>query len=383
MNVDLTNKIVSWYGVISTGLLTCYSLPSQPEPRSKWYYVAFYLVVAHLDNAGTCLDLQPAYDQKVQWHQGGRISCNTHYGLITVKMAFVTLATYPSFLSKSLTWNFPKVQWHMHGWLVVGAFYSPKLEDRILDRKPDWPVSLWPCVLLSGQRARLASVIMTLCTAAWSEKGTCIYFVIDRLWQWCPAVVINCIRSGNMGTSTHIHTCIPPTHICTHTCHTHTCHTHTHTRHTHTHTYVTHTHTHTHTHTFTHAHNAHTYTHRYHTYIQEVWQFLGVSLPSEAEIKLTHKNANTWISSSKYKDSFHMDSKTRQMLTEFFKPYNLRLARLLNDTRFLWKEWTSASASLTLWREICSCLYFRYSSFNFQCVIVFKLQWVILFNWNE
>jgi len=150
-------------------------------------------------------------------------------------MAFVTLATYPSFLSKSLTWNFPKVQWHMHGWLVVGAFYSPKLEDRILDRKPDWPVSLWPCVLLSGQRARLASVIMTLCTAAWSEKGTCIYFVIDRLWQWCPAVVINCIRSGNMGTSTHIHTCIPPTHICTHTCHTHTC---SYTAHTHTHTYI-------------------------------------------------------------------------------------------------------------------------------------------------
>ena len=232
----------------------------------------------------------------------------------------------------------------MRGWLVVGAFHSPKLEDKILDRKPDWPVSLWPCVLLPGQGAGLASVTMTLCTAVWSEKGTCIYFVIDRLTVVpCHCHQLHQVRKhGYMHTHTHMHTSHTHMYTYTHVTHTHVTHTHTH---------VTHTHTHTHTHT------AHTYAHQHHTHIQEVWQFLGVPLPSEAEIKLTHKNANTWISSSKYKDSFHMDSKTRQILTEFFKPYNLRLARLLNDTRFLWKEWTSTSASLTLWRELYTAVY--------------------------
>ena len=89
---------------------------------------------------------------------------------------------------------------------------------------------------------------------------------------------------------------------------------------------------HTHMHTCTHTHT-HT-----HTRTQQVWQFLGVTLPSQTEMRLTHKNENTWIKAREYKDSFHMHNKTREMLTEFFWPYNMRLASLLKDVRFLWQD---------------------------------------------
>ena len=149
MNVDLTNKIASWYGVIIAGLLTCYSLPSQPEPQSKWYCGGLYLVVSHLGNAGTCLGLQVAYDQKVQWHQGG-----SHVNPLWVNHCWDGLC-YPSHIPKL---SLPEFHLELskgpmtYAWVAGGrCFPFPKARRQNL-----------------GQKAGLASVTMTLCTAAWS-----------------------------------------------------------------------------------------------------------------------------------------------------------------------------------------------------------------------
>ena len=75
-----------------------------------------------------------------------------------------------------------------------------------------------------------------------------------------------------------------------------------------------------------------------------VWKFLDTSIPSEKDFALAirHRriddNANNWIKSEKYRDTFQMWPRTNQLLQSFFHPYNERLARLLNDEIFLWQD---------------------------------------------
>ena len=66
-----------------------------------------------------------------------------------------------------------------------------------------------------------------------------------------------------------------------------------------------------------------------------VWKFLGVPAVNATPIEKP-PNANEWINSSQYRDHFKMWPKTRSLLQEFFKPYNLALARLLQDKDYQW-----------------------------------------------
>lgn len=71
--------------------------------------------------------------------------------------------------------------------------------------------------------------------------------------------------------------------------------------------------------------------------MQRVVEFLGIRASSRV-FGLSHKNINTWIKSSNYKEQFVMPPGTRKMLKEFFEPYNQMLAQLLNDSGYLWKD---------------------------------------------
>ena len=75
----------------------------------------------------------------------------------------------------------------------------------------------------------------------------------------------------------------------------------------------------------------------------KVWTFLEVdSLSKEVldhHIQNSMKtNANTWIGLEEYRDKFKMSTITHRQLTSFHQPYNKRLAKLLNDDRFLWND---------------------------------------------
>lgn len=75
----------------------------------------------------------------------------------------------------------------------------------------------------------------------------------------------------------------------------------------------------------------------------KVWEFLDVA-PLTKELLDFHiensvkKNANSWIVSEKYRSKFTMSPVTHRLLASFHQPYNLRLARLLKDDRFLWND---------------------------------------------
>ena len=72
------------------------------------------------------------------------------------------------------------------------------------------------------------------------------------------------------------------------------------------------------------------------TTMNQVWSFIDVY---ESSHQIKEKiNRNAWIDDSKYSKYFKMWPETRKILWEFFKPYNLRLAKLLNDERFKWTE---------------------------------------------
>ena len=66
------------------------------------------------------------------------------------------------------------------------------------------------------------------------------------------------------------------------------------------------------------------------------WEFMGLPPISRSKYRPRVSNANKWITSSKYKDSFKMWPKTKELLDTFYRPYNEQLAKLLNDKRFLW-----------------------------------------------
>lgn len=67
----------------------------------------------------------------------------------------------------------------------------------------------------------------------------------------------------------------------------------------------------------------------------KVWPFLGVPAMNATPI-IKPPNANEWIDSSRYREHFKIWPKTRSLLHEFFRPYNLALAELLQDIDYLW-----------------------------------------------
>ena len=75
----------------------------------------------------------------------------------------------------------------------------------------------------------------------------------------------------------------------------------------------------------------------------KVWKFLEIA-PLTKEVldyhieNLVKTNANSWIVSEKYRDKFTMSPVTRRYLGLFHQPYNVRLATLLKDERFLWDD---------------------------------------------
>ena len=66
------------------------------------------------------------------------------------------------------------------------------------------------------------------------------------------------------------------------------------------------------------------------------WKFIGLHPVPRTHFKPVVSNKNKWIISNKYKDSFTMWPKTKELLDTFFHPFNQRLAQLLDDQRFLW-----------------------------------------------
>ncbi len=69
--------------------------------------------------------------------------------------------------------------------------------------------------------------------------------------------------------------------------------------------------------------------------MDKVWDFLGVP-PKVKKIKKKVK-ANAW-NKKKDGEDFKMFPETRKLLADFFHPYNVRLAELLDDEGFLWNE---------------------------------------------
>ena len=71
--------------------------------------------------------------------------------------------------------------------------------------------------------------------------------------------------------------------------------------------------------------------------IRSLANFLDISettFPRERFRKTIHRNQGI---SHKINMSYYMQPETEELLSEFFKPYNAKLAKLLNDNRFLWK----------------------------------------------
>ena len=72
----------------------------------------------------------------------------------------------------------------------------------------------------------------------------------------------------------------------------------------------------------------------------QVYKFLGVSPPmtGHAMTTLAYRNVNDWIKSTDYRKDFTMPKYTRNMLNNFFEPYNKLLSRLLKHDRYMWKD---------------------------------------------
>ena len=71
--------------------------------------------------------------------------------------------------------------------------------------------------------------------------------------------------------------------------------------------------------------------------LQKVWKFLQVSMQSPYELSdvlFGHANSNR----DTVTNGIQMLPETRNILRDFFKPFNIQLARLLGDRRFLWDD---------------------------------------------
>lgn len=70
--------------------------------------------------------------------------------------------------------------------------------------------------------------------------------------------------------------------------------------------------------------------------MSKVWSFLDVTnIGTRLKFKV---NGNSWIRSKKNSMYFKMWQKTRDLLSNFFHPYNNMLAELLNDHQYLWND---------------------------------------------
>ena len=67
--------------------------------------------------------------------------------------------------------------------------------------------------------------------------------------------------------------------------------------------------------------------------MQKIWEFL--KLPSLAQSTVAHRNTNSWIKSE---ETFQMLPKTKEILSSFYEPYNKKLAALLRDDGYLWRD---------------------------------------------
>lgn len=84
--------------------------------------------------------------------------------------------------------------------------------------------------------------------------------------------------------------------------------------------------------------------HELYSKMKGIWKFLNTKVLSEEEFlsalerNKLDQNVNKWIKSEQYKDSFQMWPETKQLLRSFFQPYNERLAKLLDDNKYLWHD---------------------------------------------
>ena len=69
---------------------------------------------------------------------------------------------------------------------------------------------------------------------------------------------------------------------------------------------------------------------------KSAWEFIGLDPIQEADFKPQVYKINKWMISNQYKDTFKIWPETKELLDRFFRPYNERLAKLLDDKRFLW-----------------------------------------------
>jgi N-acetylgalactosamine 4-sulfate 6-O-sulfotransferase len=70
-------------------------------------------------------------------------------------------------------------------------------------------------------------------------------------------------------------------------------------------------------------------------HIRAVLDYLGMSQLSEAEEERMTLAPRSNSQSSKYPA---MLPETKKMLEEFYAPFNEKLAKLLNDERYIWKD---------------------------------------------
>ena len=77
--------------------------------------------------------------------------------------------------------------------------------------------------------------------------------------------------------------------------------------------------------------------------MERVWAFLDLPHQTRQEVEslLTHKhkwNTNDWIKSVEYKERFEMLPETHEILRDFYRPHNEKLAELLSHPHYLWED---------------------------------------------
>lgn len=70
--------------------------------------------------------------------------------------------------------------------------------------------------------------------------------------------------------------------------------------------------------------------------MHHVWSFLSVH--DIKKVVSTKVNSNSWIKNNKYSSYFKMWPETRELLQNFFHPYNNMLADLLHNKKYLWND---------------------------------------------
>ena len=69
-----------------------------------------------------------------------------------------------------------------------------------------------------------------------------------------------------------------------------------------------------------------------------VWEFLGLDPPKHSYRADVHREVYEKFKHAEYQNIFQMLPETKKMLKEFYRPFNEKLASLLNDKRFLWDD---------------------------------------------